>query len=188
MNKGPWQHLHPTIPKFELCLEDEAAMVQQREPETESQMSNDLASPLGDSTGSSKWTHPKLNSFEAITPSNPCLPQSSNFSEHHHCLPSCTSQKSGQRSLVPALPDSPHLITNHPVWGYLPNIPKNSPSYFQPYGTTWSRLPASLTCSSATASWLSPCLQDFVNYNPFLSLHSEWPFCSINLIMSQPPQ
>ena len=54
MTKGPQQHLLPTIPKFELCLEDEAAMVQQQEPETERQVSNDLASPLGDSTGSSK--------------------------------------------------------------------------------------------------------------------------------------
>ena len=155
MAKGPWQHLLPTIPKSELCLEDEAAMVQQQEPEVERQMSHGLASLPGESTASSKWTQPKLNP-EEVMPSNLCFPQSSDLSEHHHYLPSCPSPKSGKHTLVPIPCDSPHLINNRPMWWYFPNISKNPSSSLQPYGTTWFRLPPSRTFSFATASWLSP--------------------------------
>lgn len=148
MTKGPWQHLLPTIPKSELCLEDEAAMVQQQEPEVEKQMSRGLATLPGESTASPKWTQPKLHSFEEVTPSNPCFPQSSDFS--------CPSPRSGRHTLVPTPCDSPHLINNHPMWWYFPNISKNPSSSLQPPCTAWFRLPPSLTFSFATASRLSP--------------------------------
>ena len=145
MTKSPWQHLLPTIPKSELCLEDEAAMVQRREPEVERQMSRGLASLPGESTASSKWTQPKLNSFVKPCPQTCAslrVPISVNITTIY---PSCPSPKSGQHTLVLTPCDSPHLINNHPMWWYFPNISKNPSSSLQPYGTTWFRLPLSLT-------------------------------------------
>lgn len=132
MAKSPWQHLLPTIPKSELCLEDEAAMVQQPEPEVERQMSRGLASLPGESTASSKWTQPKLNTFVKPCPQT-CtslrVPISVNITTIY---PSCPSPKSGQHTLVLTPCDSPHLINNHPMWWYFPNISKNHPLLSSP--------------------------------------------------------
>lgn len=166
-------------------------MRQQKETWSESD-ADELASPLGDSTGSFKWTCPKLNSFEGATPSKLYLLQSSNFNEYHHQLPGSPRQISGQHSLLLTLPYSP-LIHNQVLYdGVFQTSPRVHP-LLSPCGTSWSSLPSSLTCSSAIASQLSSCPPDFAYYSPFFSLQLKWPsakvttdFCSINLIMSSP--
>lgn len=123
----------------------------------------------GDSAGPSKWTCPKLNSLEGFSPSTLCLLQNSNFNECHHHLPSCPSQKSGQHSPPLTGPSSPHLIDNQVLCnGTFQASPAVCPLLSNP--SSWSRLLSSLACSSTIASWLSPCLQDFVDYSPFFSL------------------
>lgn len=73
------------------------------------------------------------------------------------------------------------------MWWYFPNISKN-PSSFSPalryhlvQATTISHL---LFFNSLLTVSLTPRLS--VNPNPFISLHSESPFCGINLIVSLP--
>lgn len=134
-------------------------------------------------TGPSQWT------CSVLVSSNLCLLQNSSFSEGHHRLPNGPSQKSGQTSPLLRVPSPPHRIINHALCDDTFRTPPTVHPPLASRPVIWSRPPSSLTCSSAITSWVSSCLQGFVNDNPFFSLQPEWPFLSINLIrpLSSPP-